>query len=497
MTKKATVMVDASELFDADVEFVSLVNKGANRLPFRVLKTEGGGADTQPSADAWIEAITVVKGEGHDELMELMGQCNLNTEDPLTVDGSGADIYMYMQPIEGAGPDELADLPRTILKVDDRTSFVIASNGPNLQQLMDEVDLEKEVKSRKSDEVEKTYDRDEGRPTANVDVPYEYGSSFFENVGEAGFTPGLHLASAILVKTINAVMHSSPTAKAAHKGIAEAVGAYKNYVTKLASMVPSTTFQLEALMVKTDSEVTDGPVDPINPFDPDTSFGQTLAFAIDKLIDSGILSINAEVMKTSDEESADSDGEGTVESQVETDVTKTDGQLENTDSPTLAAAAVEESTDTTEVVASSEGEVNDTTQAVSQSSTEDDKAEAVENSTADDVSASDEDTSITVDANMQMLMDAVASQISEKIGPLTVAVQKLQESHDTVAERMTTVEGEAAQATEAVKGTVVGSYTPTDARTALDASVEKSDHPMLDTGYSSRDTRRRRRGMVI
>src|SRR5690349_5175551 len=81
--------VEANELLDLDVRRVSLVKRGANRIPFRIIKTAGGTPMLDLSrlfkADVktpYVSAVAVRKGADLDAAKALIAAAGLSAANP-------------------------------------------------------------------------------------------------------------------------------------------------------------------------------------------------------------------------------------------------------------------------------------------------------------------------------------------------------------------------------------------------------------------------------
>lgn len=208
------VEIEANELVNGDIKKLSLVEHGATRQPFKILKTEEiegktglvrqtinkifGQSENEPQIAALFvrkdvarKVIPMIKENGfrvEKEHAEMMG-----------------DVLVLKQ--EGYDPD--ADLP------------IIALNTDVAVQLAS---------------VSKFFD------------PFPASSSFADNVAAGSFWPGMHNAMESLADTVWNVLNESDSPDDAASEVAKQVKAFSSHLNNLVSELPTTVFKMEQML---------------------------------------------------------------------------------------------------------------------------------------------------------------------------------------------------------------------------------------------------------
>ena len=205
------VKVEAHEITDADVDFVSLVGKAASRLPIRILKSD------EPQEKQMINISNmfgrVKKADGP-------------TIVALAVNPAVADNEELMGFLKDRGFD---------------TENVVEHEGVQLLKQEDFDFAEDDLKSVKLDDnvgalvrVSKRFD------------PAFMSSDFAENLSSNGFFPSVIQATEALVDTIRGVMEESSNTGELEDGLSQAINDYRDYVEGMAAGMPDTLFKFDA-----------------------------------------------------------------------------------------------------------------------------------------------------------------------------------------------------------------------------------------------------------
>ena len=194
------LQVEAHELHGTDVNFVSLVKRGANRLPFRIVKEDQADmlnlADLQrvfKKADPAPRVVAAVVRKGADlEAAKLrLGQAGLTVDDMQ----ENGELIVFRQPNVESANDAL-------VKLDDDIGLVVSG-------------LAKAVED-----------------TSLADTAF--GRQFTTEA----FLPSMRLASEMLGQSVDSIMQKAETPTEAAARIGEAVDEFKTYVTCLAAALP-------------------------------------------------------------------------------------------------------------------------------------------------------------------------------------------------------------------------------------------------------------------
>ena len=209
------VEIEASELINGDIKKLSLVEHGAIRQPFKILKTEeiasksGGVRNTinkifgqteeQHIAALFVRksvarrVIPVIKANGfrvEKEHAEMMG-----------------DVLVLKQ--EGYDPD--VDLPIIALNTD------VAVQLSSLSKFFD---------------------------------PYPASSSFNDNVAAGSFWPGMHNAMESLADTVWNVLNESDSPDDAASAVSKQIKAFSTHLNNLVAELPIAVFKMERELTK-------------------------------------------------------------------------------------------------------------------------------------------------------------------------------------------------------------------------------------------------------
>ena len=201
--------IKASELMAAEANFVSLVPKGANRIPFRITKGDrminlsNIGQLLAKSAGLTAAAPTILAGcvaktANQDMAKARFEAAGLDVSNPV----EAGDMIVFSQ-------TDAEDPKGLLLKLDEDTGLMIGN-------------------------IEKGF--------------YEYnfeGMTFGEVAGTEAFLPSLGMAADMLRYTIQNILEAEDTAKGASEKISTAVADYGKYVETLASAIPESAFKAD------------------------------------------------------------------------------------------------------------------------------------------------------------------------------------------------------------------------------------------------------------
>jgi len=218
-----TVTLQVKEMTQADVKFISLVKRSASRIPFRVLKTaeesnmginlNGLFSRTKKAAEIVspaVAGIVVPASTNIDDAVAKVEELGLKVIKTDTESNEDAVILVVKE-------DYNPETTHTIKMSDDVAVLV--------------------------ETAEKSF------------YGWPEGTSFSENMSQAGFFPGLRIASNTLVETIENQLYGSDALPA--EEISKSLDEYKTYVLSLASNIPETAFKMQGLEVvaKEDAKV--------------------------------------------------------------------------------------------------------------------------------------------------------------------------------------------------------------------------------------------------
>lgn len=202
--------VKATELVDANVDFVSLVKRGANRIPFRIVKQEDEpmlnlhkiGLTLFNKADTAPEIVAAVVPAGTD--MTLVAE---------VFKGAGLDTKVFIKTeVDGVVTLAKSDADKAedtvIIKTGDKIGLVVAG-------------------------LKKAFDG------------YNGSSDFSEAVKAQGFYPSFCTAKEVLGDCVHVALHKSNSPAEAAEKISKTVEDFKSYVSALAGALPASAFYVD------------------------------------------------------------------------------------------------------------------------------------------------------------------------------------------------------------------------------------------------------------
>lgn len=217
----AKTVLDLTEMHDADVKFISLVKRGANKIPFRIIKSEDAqmgkklfNLETLFSARKAAEVVPAIVGfavaksdqtAGYVEALEQKGY-KFTQED---VDGG------VVCTIKSVDPEAV-----TTIKVNDDVAVMVEGVKKGFYGHSDSTD-------------------------------------FSEKMATDGFYSSLYTAMSVLGDTVCTAMYKAES-EAPIASIQKAFQDAQNYVTSLVNAIPVDCFKLEKLEPVAKKPVTDG-----------------------------------------------------------------------------------------------------------------------------------------------------------------------------------------------------------------------------------------------
>jgi hypothetical protein len=223
---------DANEISDLDVRFISLVGRGANRIPFRVLKSESDmsidlnkifAKKQEAVAELKPRVVAVVVSQKSlapavAAVLAKQGQVVVSTKE----EGDGAILHLTAEAI----PDNVM-----VIKSSETTAYVVENAKKGFESYPDSGD-------------------------------------FLENIGTASFFPGLQLASDVLWQTVFNLVYGSEdvsdTSTPPVEQLGVALDQFKAYVLGLLSSVPVEVFKSDDIFVPKKVDVQKTEVDTGN-----------------------------------------------------------------------------------------------------------------------------------------------------------------------------------------------------------------------------------------
>ncbi len=210
------VKVDASEMFGAEVQFLSLVGAGANRAPFKIQKADRGArpminfkkmfeiAKDEAPAEPALVAIAVSPLGDTEAAEKLIEAAGLTIEHKREIDG--ATIYLQSKD--------------AVLDTGNQVAYM-AGNG--IAAIC---------------HVDKGFE------------PFSGSTNFIENLMAQGFFPNVSLAQAILKDTIFTVMFEAESAEQAKAEVDKATEDFRGHISTMVAGLPQDAFKLEEVIQK-------------------------------------------------------------------------------------------------------------------------------------------------------------------------------------------------------------------------------------------------------
>lgn len=200
----AKQVVEANELTDLQVQRVSLVKRGANRIPFRITKGDSAMSldlsklfKSQMLAPT-VTAVIVRKGADSDAAQAALAEAGFRVTTVETTD----DATIYHQ---GNRPQD----GEAVIKMDEDIAVVVTNVAKGFK-------------------------------------PYDYSSAdFAEALKVDGYYPSVYTACDALHTVIHKSLTEAKTPDAAATSIGAAIEDFKTYVTGLTASLPSNVFKLE------------------------------------------------------------------------------------------------------------------------------------------------------------------------------------------------------------------------------------------------------------
>lgn len=224
------VKMTATKMSDAHVSFISLVERGANRIPFKIMKQENQamagafkGLDlgalfaTRKSEEPKVELVGVVtmKGEGYESVVGQIEEAGFDIDAAVDMEDGSVILKQDGEP-EGDGE---------VIRMGDNALLITKGFRPYSMEVEND------------------------------------GVSFADMVKAQGFYPGvstaLDVARAIILRTVE----KADDPVAASKAIGKVMDEFKTYIQSLVVGLPAKAFKLETVFpeeaVKEEAESTD------------------------------------------------------------------------------------------------------------------------------------------------------------------------------------------------------------------------------------------------
>lgn len=215
----ATLKLKLKKLVDVDVEFVSLVKRGANRLPLRVIKSDDV-ENTEEKSMSFFDKLFSNAEAKKDEVKDpqisaiiMDSQCNVEDVEK-KLEELGFKIT-EKEEVDGGVVYRQSEFSEddVVIRLSE-TTFVSVSN------------------------VSKAFE------------PFASGDSFADNFNKGAFFPSVRMATDVLMDTIVNVMFNDDGTKAPVESIEKVLEEFNKFVLTSLKSIPKDAFKLEDIMVK-------------------------------------------------------------------------------------------------------------------------------------------------------------------------------------------------------------------------------------------------------
>jgi hypothetical protein len=229
MASRKTVTVEATELLDPDVQFISLVKRGANRIPFRITKSE---KDSMINLDLsrifkrekppTILAVVVNKAEVSEDVQSIIKEAGYSIDSSEVKEG--CTIFKQFESLEGAVPVKLNDDLVLLVKEDDMVTGV--------------------TKAEES-----------------------WAGEFYESMQCDGYYAAFGPAASYMTSTLSYALYKAESVDEAKKAASEIIGAFTDYTLGMIGAIPASAFKMGEAVAKSFSD----PVDEAGEEESETS----------------------------------------------------------------------------------------------------------------------------------------------------------------------------------------------------------------------------------
>jgi len=223
MTRKK-VIIQARELSDMDVNIISLVKRGANRIPFRIVKSDGESTMNLSNLFVWkqepqpaaLVAVVLAKTADQEAYTKALEKGGFDVDH--VTEGEGDSVTLMF-----TKSDEMEDA--VALKISDEVALIITGVEKGLM----------------------------GFPDSN---------SFIENITKAGFAPSYRIANEILTETVGNIIFSEGDAAETKEAVSKAIEDFGGYIEAILSTIPVQAFKAEEIVTEVEKGLLNAPKKP-------------------------------------------------------------------------------------------------------------------------------------------------------------------------------------------------------------------------------------------
>lgn len=211
--KNKTIRITANELQEADVTHISLVPRGANRLPLKIFKREDNSMKTKP-----LNLDTLFRREKAEPAKPELIAIAVKSE----------DAVRFRKPLEDAGfviHAEIAD----------------PESGAVLMTLKEDACFDDASSLKMSDEMVAVVSH-----VSKISLAAD-SSDFADNMSRSGFLPSARLATDMLMETMWNIMVTSYDPAQVRERLDKALADFAAYMQGVVAIMPETVFKLEGV----------------------------------------------------------------------------------------------------------------------------------------------------------------------------------------------------------------------------------------------------------
>ncbi len=220
MTRKK-VIIQARELSEMDVNIISLVKRGANRIPFRIVKSDGETTMNLSNLFVWkqapqlpaVVAVVLAKSANQEVYTKALAEGGFEV-DHVTEGENETVTLMFTK------SDEMTDA--IALKISDDAALIVVGVEKGLLSFPD-------------------------------------SNSFIENITKAGFAPSYHIANEILNETVGNIIFSEGDAAETKEAVSKAISDFGGYIEAILSTIPVQAFKAEEIVVEVEKGLLNKP----------------------------------------------------------------------------------------------------------------------------------------------------------------------------------------------------------------------------------------------
>lgn len=221
MTRRK-VIIQARELSEMDVNIISLVKRGANRIPFRIVKSDGESTMNLTKiffakAPAIPAVVALVLAKTADQESYTKALTDGGFEVDHVTDGEDTVSLMFTK------SDDMADA--VAFKITDDAALIVTGVEKGLMAFPD-------------------------------------SNSFIENITKAGFAPSYRIANDILTETVGNIIFSEGDAEETKTAVQKAIEDFGGYIDAILSTIPIQAFKAEEIVVEVEKGLLNTPNKP-------------------------------------------------------------------------------------------------------------------------------------------------------------------------------------------------------------------------------------------